>query len=207
MNVIEVVQGTPEWHAARAGKVTASRLVDVLATIKSGESAARRNYRAELVCEILTGKVQDSFISSDMQRGIELEPLARAAYEVAKGLMVEQIGFVLHPSIVRSGASPDGLVGDDGLLEIKCPKTANHIDYLLKGVSPSEYQPQMLWQMACTGCQWCDFVSYCPDLPEPLQLFVVRFLRDNERIAEMEKKVTQFNAEVDEIITKLRALK
>jgi putative phage-type endonuclease len=200
-------QGTAEWLHDKCGNVGASRLNDVMAKIGKGEAATRRNYRAELVCELLTGKSQESYCSPDMQRGIELEPLARAAYEVYQNVMVDQTGFVMHPTVPRSGASPDGLIGEDGLVELKCPKTANHIDYLLGKVPPTQYQPQMLWQMACTGRQWCDFVSYCPDLPEPLQLFVVRFPRDNGRIEEMEKEVTQFNAEVDEIITKLRAIK
>ena len=203
----DCVQGSEEWKLLRLGKVTASRIADVMTKVKSGEAAARRNYRAELVCQLLTGESQENFCTTDMQRGLDLEPFARAAYEVKTGMLVDQVAFVPHPSIDRASASPDGLIGEDGLVEIKCPKTANHIDYLLGKVPPTQYQPQMLWQMACTGRQWCDFVSYCPDLPEPLQLFVVRFPRDNGRIEEMEKEVTQFNAEVDEIITKLRAIK
>ncbi len=199
-------QGTVAWLHEKCGNVGASRVADVMAKIKTGEAAARRNYRAELVCELLTGEPQESYCSPEMQRGIELEPFARAAYEIRMGVMVDKTGFVVHPTIARAGASPDGLVGDDGLLEIKCPKTATHIDYLLGKVPPSDYQPQMLWQMSCTGRQWCDFLSYDPRLPEPLQCFLVRFMRDDKRIAEMEDAVIQFNREIDEVIAKLRAL-
>lgn len=199
-------QGTAEWLHEKCGNVGASRIADVMEKIKSGEAAARRNYRAELICELLTGQSQDSYCSPEMQRGTELEPFARAAYEIRKGVMVDQTGFVMHPTVKRAGASPDGLVGEDGLLEIKCPKTATHIDYLLNGTVPSDYQPQMLWQMACTGRQWCDFLSYDPRLPEALQIFLVRLMRDNDRIAEMEKAVVQFNQEIDEVIERLKTL-
>lgn len=204
---MSAAQGTAEWMAEKCGNVGASRVADVMAKIKTGEAAARRNYRAEIVCELLTGKVQESYCSPDMQRGTDLEPLARAAYEISRNVMVEQSGFILHPTVSRSGASPDGLVGEDGLCEIKCPKAATHIDYILDGVVPSQYQPQMLWQMACTRRKWCDFVSYHPELPEELQLFVVRFLRDDKRIAELEDAVTQFNKEVDETLAKLRSVR
>lgn len=200
-------QGTIEWLHEKCGNVGASRIIDVMAKIKTGEAAARRNYRAELVCELLTGTTQESFCSAEMQRGLDLEPFARAAYEVRTNVMVEKTGFVLHPKVPRAGASPDGLVDENGLVEIKCPKTATHIDYLLGGVAPSEYQPQMLWQMACTGRQWCDFLSYDDRLPPELQVFLVRFLRDDKRIIEMEDAVIAFNREVDETIAKLRALK
>lgn len=204
MKVYNFDQGTPEWKACRAGKATASRMTDILAKIKSGEAAARRDYRIQLVAELLSGEpAGNGFISSEMQWGTENEPLARAAYEVSTGSFVEQIGFVDHPAILRAGASPDGLVGDDGLLEIKCPKSATHIQYILDGVVPAQYQPQMLWQMACCGSQWCDFVSFDPRLPAHVQLFKVRFPRDNQRIAELEDEVLKFNAEVDNVLAKL----
>ena len=206
MKILEIAQGTPEWLAARAGRVTASRIPDVMAKIKTGEAAARKDYRAQIIAEILTGQPQgDTFINEAMSWGTEQEPFARAAYEIAKGFMVDQVGFVLHPTIDRAGASPDGLVDMDGLVEIKCPKTATHLQYKLDKVVPTQYQPQMLWQMACTGAAWCDFVSFDPRLPEDLQLFVVRFNRDQARIDAMEAEVTAFLAEVDETLSRLRS--
>lgn len=204
MKILEFTQGTPEWLQARAGKVTASRICDVLSKIKSGEAAARRDYRAQICAEILTGKPQeDGFVSSAMQWGIETEQAARDAYEAAEGVLVDQVGLVLHPVIDRAAASPDGLAGE-GLLEIKCPKTATHLQYLIDGVAPKAYQPQMLWQMACTERPWCDFISFDPRLPEELQLFKVRFDRDEKRIREMETEVLTFLAEVDATLEGLR---
>ena len=199
-------QQTPEWFAARLGKVTASRIADVMATIKSGEAAARTNYRAELVAERLSGKSDDGFTSAAMERGTELEPFARAAYEAKRLVLVDQTDFVDHPSIPMAGASPDGLVSDLGLVEIKCPNTSTHIGYLTAGTAPAKYQPQMLWQMACTGAEWCDFVSYDPRLPGNLSLFVVKFERDDERIAKMETEVRRFLEEVEESVERLRKL-
>jgi putative phage-type endonuclease len=201
-----IVQGTEEWFAARAGKVTASRIADVLATIKSGESAARRNYRTQLVCERLTGKIEETFSNSHMERGIALEPYAREAYELQTGSIVEQVGFIDHPIIPMSGASPDGLVGYDGSIEIKCPTPANHIEYLLGKEPPSKYKPQMTWQMLCAERQWVDFVSYCPEMPAHLQLFVVRFVPEAEYSVTVSQEVIKFLAEVDETIAKLMAL-
>jgi putative phage-type endonuclease len=203
--IIDCVQGSPEWRQARTGRVTASRVADVLARIKSGEAAGRRNYRAELVCEVLTGMcAENGYVSKEMQWGTETEPFARAAYEVARDVMVDQVGFVVHPDLERFGASPDGLAGSDGMVEIKCPNTATHISYLLEGKVPSEYQPQMLAEMACADRKWCDFVSFDPRLPKEMQLFVRRFMRDEERIAEMEQQVRFFLSEVDEIVKQLR---
>lgn len=205
MKILDLIQGTDEWKAARAGMVTASRIVDVMAKIKTGEAAARRDYRCQIVAEILTGTPQDDvFVNDAMRWGTEQEPYARAAYEVAKGVLVDQVGLVFHPTIERGAASPDGLVEFDGLVEIKCPKTATHLDYLMAGEVPAKYQPQMLWQMACTGRDWCDFVSYDPRLPEEHQLFVVRFKRDQARIDAMEAEVRAFLAEVDETLATLK---
>ena len=205
MNIIDLPQGSAEWLALRAGKVTASRIADVMAKIKTGEAAARRDYRAQLVAEILTGKPQDDgYVSPEMAWGIDQEPLARSAYELHKDVLVDQIGFVLHPTIERAGASPDGFSEVIGL-EIKCPKTATHLQYLLDGVATAKYQPQMLWQMACMGTEATDFVSFDPRLPAHLQLFVVRFPRDDKRIADMETEVKALLAEVDATIEKLRA--
>lgn len=207
MKIIDCVQGAPEWHSARAGKVTASCIAYVMATIKTGEAAARRDYKATIVAEILTGTPQGStYLSPEMQWGLDQEPFARAVYEVACGVLVDQVGFVLHPTIERAGMSPDGIVGDSGLVEIKCPKTATHLQYLLAGTVPAQYQPQMLFQMACAEAQWCDFVSFDPRLSPELQLFVVRFNRDDARIKEMEAEVKLFLAEVDELLSKLGAL-
>lgn len=203
MKVIDFPQGSAEWLASRAGKVTASRISDVLAKIKSGESAARKDYRAQIVAEILTGRPQESsYINDEMRWGNEQEPFARAAYEVASDLLVDQVGLVLHPEIDRAAASPDGLAGN-GLVEIKCPKTATHLEYLLSGVPPSKYENQMLWQMACTEREWCDFVSFDPRLPQELQLFKVRFQRDDKRLKDMEAEVRKFLDEVDETLEKL----
>lgn len=205
MKILEFEQGTPEWLQSRAGKVTASRIPDVLAKIKTGEAAARRDYRAQIVAEILTGTPQGDTFTNDLMRwGNEQEPYARAAYEIAKNAMVDQVGLVIHPTIELAAASPDGLVDPDGLVEIKCPKTATHLQYILDGVVPAQYQPQMLWQMACTERQWCDFVSFDPRLPEDMQLFVKRFDRDETRIQAMEDEVRAFLAEVSETICKLR---
>lgn len=201
-----IIQGSQEWFDARIGKVTASRVADVLATIKTGESASRKNYRMELVCQRLTGQRDEGFTNSHMERGIELEPLARAAYEFKQGVTVTEVGFVDHPIIEMSGASPDGIVGD-GLVEIKCPTAANHVDTLLSGKAPSKYIPQMQWQMACTGAKWCDFVSYCPTVGDNLALFVVRVDRDDEYIAETENAVKLFLTEVSDLTTKLKELK
>ena len=201
-----MTQGTPEWHAARLGKVTASRLVDVLAKVKNGEAAARANYRAELVAERLTGKHADGFVNAAMKWGTEAEPLARAAYEAEFGLLVQEVGLIDHPSIPMTGASPDGLVSIDGLIEIKCPETKAHINTLLRKAAPEQYIPQMQWQMACTGRQWCDFASYDPRLPESMRIFIQRVERDEEYIAWLETEVTKFLAELDEKVAALRAI-
>lgn len=200
-----VVQGTDAWFAQRAGKLTASRMVDVLAKIKSGESASRANYRAELVAERLTGKVAEGPTNASMRWGTEAEPLARAAYEAETGLLVVETGMVDHPTIRMSGASPDGLVGTDGLVEFKCPETKAHIETLLTGEAPSKYVPQMQWQMACTGRLWCDFASFDPRMPSDMQLFIKRIPRDAEYIAMLEAEAVKFIGEVDETVAELLA--
>ena len=199
-----MTQGTPEWHAARLGKVTASRLVDVLANVKSGEAAARANYRAELVAERLTGKHADGFINAAMKWGTEAEPLARAAYEAEFGLLVQEVGLIDHPSIPMTGASPDGLVSIDGLIEIKCPETKAHIDTLLRKAAPEQYIPQMQWQMACTGRAWVDFVSFDDRLPEPLQYARRRFHFDVARVQEMETEIRKFLVELADLEAEMR---
>ena len=197
-------QRTQEWFSARLAKVTASRVADVVAKTKTGYSASRANYMAELICERLTGMQGASYSNSAMAWGIETEPMARAAYEGAVGSLVIETGFVPHANIEMSGASPDGLVGDDGLVEIKCPMTATHIETLLGQSVPAKYVTQMQWQMACTGRKWCDFVSFDPRMPENMQIFVKRVERDELLIASLETEVIQFLKELDLKITQLK---
>jgi putative phage-type endonuclease len=202
------IQGSDEWFAARLGKVSASRLADVLATVKTGEAVTRRNYRMQLVCERLTGRKAETYTNAHMERGNALEPLARASYELRKGVMVDEVGFVQHPTIEMAGASPDGLV-DGGSIEIKCPTPANHIETVLRGTAPSQYFAQMQWQMACLGdaYKFVDFVSYCPDVGEDLELFIVRVSRDDEWLQQAEKDVITFLNEVSETYSQLKSLK
>lgn len=201
---MNIIQGTPEWFAIRAGKVTASRVADVVAKTKTGWGASRANYMAELIAERLTCKVAPSFTNAAMQWGTEMEPLARDAYEFRTDASVEAVGFVAHPSILMSGASPDGLVGEDGLIEIKCPNTATHIDTLMGDSIAGKYETQMQWQMACTGRKWCDFVSFDPRMPESMRLFIQRVNRDDQRISELEGLVCDFLEEVTAKVQQLR---
>jgi putative phage-type endonuclease len=200
-------QGSDQWFAARIGKVTASRVADVLAKTKSGYSTSRDNYMAQLVCERLTGQREEFFTSAAMQHGTDTEPLARAAYESLKDVLVDEVGFVPHPSIIMAGASPDGLVGDNALIEIKCPNTATHIETLLSQTVPGRYNTQMQFQMACTDREWCDFVSFDNRLPEELQLFVKRVPRDNMYIRLMEDEIVKFLNELDIKIAQLMEIK
>jgi putative phage-type endonuclease len=197
-------QGTQDWFADRCGKVTASRIEDVMAKLKSGgEAASRANYRAQLVAERLTGTVAESYSNDAMRWGTDNEPIARAEYETRFGVMIDQVGMVRHPMIEMSGASPDGLIDSNGLIEIKCPNTATHIDYLLTRAIPNKYQLQMLWQMACTGRTWCDFVSFDPRLPSHLSLLVIRFDFDAARAGLITDEVIRFLSEVDETVNAL----
>ena len=204
MTTVNLEQGSQEWLQARCGKVTASRVADIMAKTKSGYSASRGNYMAELVCERLTGVPTDTFKSAAMEWGTAQEPHARAAYEAVGGVLVEEVGFVPHPSIPDAGASPDGLVGSVGLIEIKCPNTATHIETLLSGKVPDRYNTQMQWQMACTGRVWCDYVSYDPRMPENMRLFLTRVFRDQSAILAMETEVLTF---IHELTDKVAALK
>lgn len=199
----EIVQGSSEWFAIRVGKVTASRVADVIAKTKTGWGASRANYAAELIAERLTGKAADGFTNAAMQWGTDKEPEARATYEFRNDVDVVEVGFAQHPTIAMSGASPDGLVADDGLVEIKCPNTATHLDTLLGAPIQTKYITQTMWQMACTGRAWCDWVSFDPRLPEAMRFFVHRIKRDDALIASLEKDVREFLAEVD---AKVRAL-
>lgn len=204
MKIIDCDQGSPEWHAARLGKASASRIADIVARTKSGPSASRANYAAELVAERLTGTPAEKFTNSAMQWGTDQEPQARLMYEIMTGDGVEQVGVVLHPTIEMSCASPDGLVGHDGLIEIKCPNTATHIETLLGAEIDGKYIKQMQWQMACTGRAWCDFASYDPRLPAEMQLHVRRVPRDPVMIAELERDVRAFLADVSTTVQQLR---
>jgi len=198
-----IEQGTPEWFAQRLGKVTASRVADIIAKTKTGAAASRGNYMAQLVAERLTGQPAESFKSAAMQFGTDTEPMARMAYETQIGMLVDEVAMIPHPTIEMSGASPDGLVGHEGLVEIKCPNTSTHIETLLDEKVPSKYVTQMMWQMACTGRSWCDFVSFDPRMPEDMQLFIKRVPRDNEMIASLEAEVVKFLGELDELLAKL----
>ena len=198
------IQGTEEWLLERCGKVTASRIADLMATTRSGYAASRENYKAQLIAERLTGCVADSFKSAAMIYGTETEPEARRAYEFFVDRDVQQVGFIPHPSIDMAGASPDGLVGDDGLVEIKCPNTSTHIACLLTGRIDDKYHKQMQFQMACSGRQWCDFVSYDNRMPERMRLFVKRVHRDHSDVGEIETAVRAFIAEIDETVARLQ---
>jgi len=199
-------QRTPDWQAARLGKATASRIADIVARTRSGYSTSRANYAAQLVCERLTGVQAEAYVNAAMAWGTEKEPEARRLYEFEHDVEIVSVGFLDHPTIAMSGASPDGLIGDVGLLEVKCPITATHIETLLGQSIPGRYVTQMQWQMAVTGRQWCDFVSYDPRLPAELRLFVRRVWRDSHLIAELEAEVSAFLAEVDAVLVKLRRL-
>ena len=201
---LTIQQGTLEWRQLRLGKVTASRVADVMSKVKTGESAGRKNYKMDLVVERLTNTSTSSFTNAAMAWGTETEPLARMAYEALTGTFVDQVAFIQHPSIEWFGCSPDGLV-NDGLIEIKCPNTATHIEYLLAGSPPPKYATQMQTQMACTGAEWCDFVSFDPRLPSELQLFVVRLGRDDSYIQLIEEEVKLFLDEVQQVYTQLKA--
>ena len=202
-----IEQGSEAWFAQRLGKVTASRIADIMAKTKTGVSASRGNYLAQLVAERLTGQAAETFKNGAMQHGTETEPMARMAYEAETGQIVTEVAMIQHPTIEMSGASPDGLVGIDGLVEIKCPNISTHIATLLSDKAPSSYIPQMMWQMACTGRQWCDFVSFDPRMPEDMQLFVKRVQRDNALIAEYETEVVKFLGEVQETVNQLIVLR
>jgi hypothetical protein len=206
MTVHLVQQGSEAWKQLRAGKVTASRVSDVCAKIKSGAwGASRANYLAELVLERLTGRPVEGFVSQDMITGTLREPDARAEYELRHRCDVVQIGFVDHPSIPMSGASADGFVGDIGLVEFKAPKPATHLSYLRSGTVPSEYIPQIMWNFACNPeREWCDFTSFNPEFPEEMVLFTKRIERDNARISEFESIVSDFLAEVEHEVAALK---
>lgn len=204
MTITAVQQGTDEWKRERLGHVTASRVADVMAKVKTGEAKTREKYRYEIVTQRLTNEIVDGYTNEAMAWGSEQEPYARMAYEAHTGNFVTQTGFVKHWNIKWVGASPDGLVDDDGLIEIKCPNTLTHLKTLESGKAPSEYIPQMQMQMWVTGRHWCDFVSYDPRLPDELRYFCVRVKRDDEYINSMEADILQFLNEVEQTIKTLK---
>lgn len=201
-----VEQGTPEWMALRCGKATASRIADIIRRTTNGVSKSRERYMGELVAERLTGQPTQTFKSADMEWGNDTEDEAESAYAFYTNSEITRIAFVDHPRIRMSGASPDRLVGDDGLLEIKCPASHTHIATLLGAKIDPDYLTQMQWQLACTERQWCDWVSYDPRLPPDMRLFVARIQRDPIRIAELERAVRVFLGEVDGTVSQLTAL-
>jgi putative phage-type endonuclease len=203
----DIEQRTEEWFAARLGKVTASKVSDVMAKTKTGYSATRESYMTQLVCERLSGQKAESFTNAAIQHGIDTEPLARSAYEAFADVMVEEVGFVQHPRIEMAGASPDGYVGLFGCIEIKAPQTSTHIETLLTEAIPSKYYAQMQWQMACAQRQWCDYVSFDPRIRQDLQLFVKRVEFDAAYVATLEEEVIKFLKEVDAKVNKLNNLK
>lgn len=199
-----VEQGTDEWKHIRLGKVTASGVADVLAKTKSGVSASRGNYLIKLALQRVTGEIEDGFTSDAMAWGIDNEAQARVAYEIKSGNFVDQVAFVDHPTIAWFGASPDGLVNNDGLVEIKCPNSATHWSYIKAGEPPMKYYIQMQAQMACTNREWCDFVSFDPRMPDRSKLFIKRVMRSNDFIADMEAEVKVF---LEEVATEVNLMK
>ena len=201
-----VLQGTPEWFEQRRGKVTASRIADLMAKTKSGYSTSRQNYLMQLLCERLTGKIEEGYKSAAMQRGNDLEAEARNWYQLETGESVEEVSFIDHPKINFAGASPDGFVGAEGLIEIKCPNTATHIETLRKKEPIDRYYKQMQWQMAVTGRKWCDFVSFDNRLPDNLAYFCKRIPRDEAVIQEIEQEVQAFLLELDVTLAELSVM-
>lgn len=195
-------QGSDAWRAARLGHVSASSVADVMSKGKTegSESDTRKSYRMKIVAQRLTGDSGDTYTNAAMEWGTEQEPFARMAYEAARNVMVDKTGFWLHPTIPWVGVSPDGLVGDDGLVEIKCPNTTTHLEWVFSGKAPAKHMKQIQCQLWVMGRQWCDFVSYDPRLPQRNRLFIVRVPRDEKMIAQMEADVVKFLAEVDEMI-------
>lgn len=202
-----IEQGSEEWFAQRLGKATASRIADIVAKTKTGYSTSRENYCVELALERITGKRQEFYTNDAMKWGTETEPLARAAYEAHTGNIVDEVAMIDHPTIAMSGASPDGLIDHDGLIEIKCPNSATHIKTMLSGKPDAKYITQMMWQMACTDRKWCDFASFDPRFPAHLQLFVKRIERDDALIAELETSVSEFLNEVAAMVFQLNNMK
>lgn len=204
MDSLTLVQGSPEWLAARVGSLGASQVHEALAKTKSGWGAGRANTMAALVVERLTGQPTVMFQNDAMRWGTETEPQARDAYAFHADVDVEQVGLIKHPRIGGTHASPDGLIGPDGLLEIKCPQSGTHMETLLGAPIASKYITQVQWQLACFDRAWCDWVSFDPRFPGEMQLFIQRIHRDDTHIAELEREVAAF---LDEVNAKVAALK
>lgn len=202
---IDLEQGSEDWLRARLGKLTASRVADMMARTKSGYGASRKNYAAELIAQRLTGEIPQTFTNAAMQWGTDHEPEARMLYEMLNDVEVEEVGLVPHPSIEMAAASPDGLVPSDGLIEVKCPNTSTHIETLLAEAVPGKYVYQMQFQLACTGRAWCDYVSYDPRMPGEMQLFIKRVERDDSMISDIEAEAQVFLEEIDDTVRQLRA--
>ena len=199
----EIQQGSEAWFAQRLGKATASRIKDIVAKTKTGYSTSRDKYLTQLLLERLTGTVAESYSDAAMAWGTEQEPFARAAYEAKKGVMVDQVAFINHPTIEMAGASPDGVVGE-GLVELKCPMSHTHLESLLGGID-DQYKIQVQWQMACTGAKWTDLCSFDPRFPAELQLVIKRFERDDAFIATLEEEVIKFLKELDDKLNKVKS--
>jgi putative phage-type endonuclease len=202
-----IEQRTQEWFNQRLGKVTASAISNVIAKTKTGVSASRESYSTQLTLERLTGKQAEFYTNSAMEWGTATEPQARQHYELYRNVFVDEVGFITHPTIEMSGASPDGFVGDEGLVEIKCPESKTQMETLLSQKVPTKYMPQMQWQMACTGRKWCDFVSFDPRMPKNLQIFVQRVERNDVYIKMLEEEVRVFLEEIDNKVEILRNIK
>lgn len=201
-----VEQGSDLWHQLRLGHVTASGIADLMAKTKTGESESRRKYKVRLVAERLTRKAQESYSNAAMEWGVENEQYAAMAYEVNQEVLLDKTGFWLHPLIQWVGVSPDRLAGENGLVEIKCPNTTTHIDYLIDDVVPAKYYKQVQCQLWVTGREWCDFVSYDPRLPAENQLFIKRAYPDEVFIKEMKSEVLRFLDEVEQLINQLKGI-
>lgn len=206
MSLENISQQSDEWKQARIGSLGASVIHEVIAKTKSGYAASRANRMASLLLERLTGKAVDIFQTQAMMQGTEREPEARAAYCFLTDNEVTEVGIFKHPMIAGTHASPDGLVNSDGLVEIKAPQPAAHLETILSQQIPDKYVVQALWQMACTGRKWCDYCSYNPDFPENMRLFIKRIPRDDKRIMEIEFSVRSFLEELEEKLEDLAVL-
>lgn len=205
MNTLDLAQGSDEWRLARCGSLGASQVHEALAKTKSGAwGAGRANIMAALICERLTGIPEDGYVSAAMTWGTETEAQARVFYELIEGVSVSPVGLIRHPRIVGAHSSPDGLVGDDGAVEIKCPNSATHIETICGAKIPAKYATQVQWHLACSGRAWCDFISFDPRMPEDLRMIVQRVPRDAAVIAEMEEAVIDFLAELDGKVAELQ---
>lgn len=205
-----LIQRSPEWHAARLGSLGASCLHEVVARTKTGFAASRANRMAALILERLTGNPEDPWNGKPLplavQHGIDMEPEARAYYAFTRDADVKEIGLIKHPAINGTHASPDGLIGEDGGLEIKCPQPGEHLRTLMERTIADKYIVQMQWAMACSGRAWWDYCSYSRAFPEHLRSFIQRVPRDEARIRELEAAVIAFLGELEQTLAKLQRI-